>query len=66
LVQTPEVLDPKRYGVIVESGYRRGLLLPDLDGIETVEDQIRIALNKAGIREDDTYKIYRFTVERHV
>jgi AmmeMemoRadiSam system protein A len=66
LVQTPEVLDPKRYGVIVESGYRRGLLLPDLDGIETVEDQIRIALNMAGIREDDTYKIYRFTVERHV
>lgn len=66
LVSGIEALDPKTYGVIVESDFRRGLLLPDLEGVDTVEDQIRIALNKAGIKEHETYRIHRFTVERHV
>ena len=42
-------LDPRRYGVIVQSGGRRGLLLPDLEGVDTVEYQISIAMQKAGI-----------------
>lgn len=42
-------LDPLNYGVIVEKGFRRGLLLPDLEGVDTVEKQVRIALQKAGL-----------------
>ncbi|MEN6356422.1 MAG: AmmeMemoRadiSam system protein A [Armatimonadota bacterium] len=58
-------LDPKRYGVIVESGGRRGLLLPDLDGVDTVEQQIDIARRKAYIRSNDPIKLYRFEVLRY-
>ncbi len=62
---TPDQLDPKRYGVIVESGWRRGLLLPDLPGVDTVEEQLRIAKLKAGIGPEEPCRIFRFTVERH-
>lgn len=62
---TIEELDPKRYGILVESGGRRGLLLPDLEGVETVEEQLEIARRKAGIGPDEPIKIYRFEVERH-
>ncbi len=62
-VKSESELDPKKYGIIVESGWRRGLLLPDLEGVDTVEEQIRIAMAKAGIRKYD--KIYRFTVQRY-
>src|SRR5699024_11636722 len=48
-ISSPEELDVKRYGVIVSRGYRRGLLLPDLEGVDTAEDQIEIARQKAGI-----------------
>jgi AmmeMemoRadiSam system protein A len=57
-------LDPEIYGVIVEQGYKRGLLLPNLEGVNTVEDQIRIAKDKAGISGDD-YNIKRFKVTRY-
>jgi len=59
------LLNPKKYGVIVTSGYKRGLLLPNLQGIDTIKDQIDIALNKAGINQDETYTVERFTVDRH-
>lgn len=59
------LLDPKHYGIIVSTDYKQGLLLPDLAGIHSVEDQIKIALNKAGIKAQETYTIHRFTVERH-
>jgi AmmeMemoRadiSam system protein A len=58
-------LDPKKYGVIVTKGSRRGLLLPDLEGVDTVEEQLRIACQKAGIRPDEDYKIERFEVIRY-
>lgn len=58
-------LDAKRYGVIVSAGGRRGLLLPDLEGVDTPGQQIAIALRKAGIRPDEPYRLERFTVERH-
>lgn len=65
-IESESELDVKRYGVIVEKGYRRGLLLPDLDGVDTVEDQIAIAKRKAGIREEERdVKMYRFEVIRH-
>ena len=51
--------------MIVSRGTRRGLLLPDLDGVDTPEEQIRIAKRKAGIREDETCSLERFEVVRH-
>ena len=58
-------LDPKTYGVIVESGSRRGLLLPDLEGVDTVEQQIDIACHKALIKPNESIKLYRFKVNRY-
>ena len=60
-----EELNPKIYGVIVSSGYKRGLLLPDLEGVNTASEQLRIACEKAGIPPNSNYEIYKFTVERH-
>ncbi len=60
-----EQLDPKTYGVIVEQGRRRGLLLPDLAGVDSVDQQIEIARQKAGIHFDQPVKLYRFKVVRH-
>ena len=64
---TVETLDPKIYGVIVESEdeSRRGLLLPDIPGIDTVEQQLEIAMRKAGIPSGTPAKISRFKVERY-
>ncbi len=60
-------LDVKRYGVIVSKGRRRGLLLPDLDGVDSVDEQLSIALRKAGLSERERdYELERFEVVRHV
>lgn len=64
-VSSLDELDVKRYGVIVSSGRRRGLLLPDLEGVDTVEKQISIAKRKAGIYDNEDVKIERFEVVRH-
>ena len=64
-IDSPAQLDVKRYGVIVSSGGRRGLLLPDLEGVDTVEEQIRIAKRKAGIGENKSCRLQRFEVIRH-
>lgn len=64
-VASPAELDLKKYGVIVESGWKKGLLLPDIDGVDTVEEQIRIASMKAGIVPQEPITVYRFTVERY-
>ena len=58
-------LDVKRYGVIVSLGRRRGLLLPDLDGVDTPEEQVSIAMQKGGIRPGEPYTLERFEVVRH-
>lgn len=64
-VRGREELDPKVYGVIVERGHRRGLLLPDLEGVDTVDDQIAIAAQKAGLDPGDPgIRLLRFKVER--
>lgn len=57
-------LDPRRYGVIVSRGARRGLLLPDLEGVDTAGEQIRIAAMKAGIDPEEGFGIERFEVRR--
>ena len=60
-----EELDPKEYGIIVKTKGRTGLLLPDLEGVNTVEEQLAIALDKAGIDYDEEYEIQKFKVIRH-
>jgi AmmeMemoRadiSam system protein A len=62
-----EELDPKTYGLIVEdqTGRRRGLLLPDLEGVESAEQQLQIAARKAGIPPGADVKLYRFLVRRY-
>ena len=64
-IDGPECLDVKKYGVIVSNGSRRGLLLPDLDGVNTVEEQIEIARKKAGISREEQVSLERFEVIRH-
>ncbi len=59
-----ESLDPKRFGVIVEKGNRRGVLLPDLEGVDTVEEQLAIASRKAGLSGPEGANLWRFSVER--
>ena len=54
-----------RYGVIVSKGFRRGLLLPNLEGINDPETQVAIAKRKAGIGPDETVSLERFEVVRH-
>lgn len=65
-IDSPDELDVKKYGVIVSCGAKRGLLLPDLDGVDTVEEQIDIARRKGGILDDEEIKLQRFEVVRHI
>ncbi len=65
-IDGPDQLDVKRYGVIVTHGRKRGLLLPNLDGVDSIEQQIDIARQKAGITEDEDYSLERFEVIRHI
>ena len=65
-IESEEDLDVKRYGVIVRNGQRRGLLLPDLDGVNTVQQQIAIAKQKAGIAAYEKVSLQRFEVVRHI
>jgi AmmeMemoRadiSam system protein A len=59
-------LDIKKYGVICQSGYKKGLLLPDIEGIDSVDQQIEIACQKGNINpQKDKFDIYKFTVTRH-
>ena len=68
MVKSLDELNPKKYGVIVvsvDNPYKKGVLLPDLDGVDTVEEQLAIAMAKAGIHRDEPINIYKFTVERY-
>ena len=64
-IDSPDQLDPARYGVIVTKGHKRGLLLPNLEGIDTAEEQIAIARKKAGIGKNEPVSLSRFEVIRH-
>ena len=65
-IQSKDELDVKRYGVIVTKGHKRGLLLPNLDGVDNVDDQVSIALQKAGLSpREKNYELQRFEVVRH-
>jgi len=64
-VASKDELDPRKYGVIVRAGRRRGLLLPDLDGVDTVDYQVSIAMQKAGILPGTPLELFRFEVKRY-
>lgn len=64
-ISSIDELDVKKYGVIVSRGHKRGLLLPNLEGVDSPEQQVAIALQKAGIRPDESYTMQRFEVVRH-
>lgn len=64
-IDSPDKLDVRRYGVIVSKGRKRGLLLPNLDGIDSVEEQIAVARRKAGIGDEEDISLERFEVIRH-
>ncbi|MBC8287841.1 MAG: AmmeMemoRadiSam system protein A [Nitrospinae bacterium] len=70
VLTTPEKIDDltslnvERYGLIVRSEDRRGLLLPNLENIKTIDQQLKVCLKKGGIKETDPYDLYRFEVKR--
>lgn len=64
-VSSIDELDVEEYGVIVSKGFRKGVLLPNIEGVDTPHEQVKIALRKAGIEEYENYKLERFQVERH-
>ncbi|MBI5039372.1 MAG: AmmeMemoRadiSam system protein A [Nitrospirae bacterium] len=64
-VLSEAALDPKRYGIIVKSNGRCGLLLPDLEGVDTVEQQVGIARAKAGIGENEPVELFSFEIRRY-
>ncbi|MDN5343073.1 AmmeMemoRadiSam system protein A [Oceanotoga sp. DSM 15011] len=64
-IENIKELDPVKYGIMVEHDYKKGVLLPNLDGINTIEDQIRIAKLKAGLNYDEKVDIYSFETKRY-
>ena len=64
-IDSKKDLDPRQYGIMVRKGSRSGLLLPDLDGVDTVEQQLDIAFRKAGIAQHEKADLYRFKVTRY-
>lgn len=64
-IDSKEQLDITKYGVIVTAGHKRGLLLPNIDGVDTVDEQVNIAKQKAGIKDYENYILHRFEVIRH-
>ncbi|MDD5145356.1 MAG: AmmeMemoRadiSam system protein A [Candidatus Pacebacteria bacterium] len=65
LISDIKELNPKKFGIIVRSGRKCGLLLPDLEGVDTVEEQISICCQKGGIDPKEKISIYKFTVEKY-
>ena len=64
-ISSMDELDVKKYGVIVSSGMKRGLLLPNLEGVDTIEEQVRIAKRKGNITDYEEVTLQRFEVVRH-
>jgi AmmeMemoRadiSam system protein A len=65
-VESRDELDPRVFGVVVRAGHSQGVLLPDLPGVDTVDQQLEIAARKAGLRVSEIEQILRFRVEKHV
>ena len=66
LINNPEQLNPRQYGLSIKYKEHHGILLPDLEGIDTVQRQIDICLKKGNIPKNEPYQMYRFEVERYL
>jgi AMMECR1 domain-containing protein len=64
-IESIDELDVYKYGIIVSTNNKRGVLLPDIEGVDTISEQIRIAMKKGNISNDEEYIIEKFEVERH-
>ena len=64
-INKPEQLNPKQYGLSIKYEERQGILLPDLEGIDTVQRQIELCLKKGNIKKNASYQMYRFETERY-
>ncbi len=64
-IDDPALLDCREYGLSVHHQDKQGVLLPNLDGIDTVQDQLRVCLKKAGIDAAAPYEMHRFQVQRY-
>ncbi len=64
-VKDKSELNPKKYGVLVKGGHQSGLLLPDLEGVDSVDKQLDIVRKKAGLSTSSNIEIYRFVVKRY-
>lgn len=64
-IENQSALDCKKYGLILRSGDKQGVLLPDIAGVSSVEEQIQICRKKAGLKEEESAEMYRFEVKRH-
>ncbi len=64
-ISSASELDPKVYGLVVRSNSKQGVLLPDLEGVDSIEDQIRICRDKGKIADDEPLEMYRFRVDRY-
>ncbi len=65
-ISSLDMLDPQRYGVIVQHGRRRGLLLPDIPGIDDAKTQVDLARQKGWIGRDEPVELWRFQVDKYV
>ena len=63
-VTDPSQLNPKKYGILVSSKSKKGVLLPDLEGVDTIDEQLRISKSKGGIAHREKFEIQRFEVKR--
>ncbi|MDK2945913.1 AmmeMemoRadiSam system protein A [Geotoga petraea] len=63
-VNKKDELNPQKFGIVLQKGFHRGVLLPNLEGVDTVEKQIYITKMKAGINSDD-FDIFKFEVNRY-
>jgi AmmeMemoRadiSam system protein A len=64
-IATQKELDPKKFGVIVKTiDGRTGLLLPDLEGIDKIDEQLTIAREKGNIESREEIELYRFSSQR--
>ncbi len=64
-INDTKLLDVKLYGLIVQKGNKRGLLLPNLENVKTVDQQLKICMKKGGFKETDDFELYRFKVNRY-
>lgn len=65
-IESLHQLNPMKYGIIIQAGYRAGTLLPEIEGVDTVDKQFQIVCRKAGVHPTEKMDLYRFEVQKVV